>query len=71
MEKSYCRNCGNRLTLEDVGSCPNCGSPIRSTPTLAPDAEVPPDVEDPPDVEVPPVPETTGLGIRTRRVRRR
>ena len=65
MEKSYCRNCGNSLTLEDVGSCPNCGSPVRTTPALAPD------VEDPPDVEVPPVPETTGLGIRIRRVRRR
>jgi hypothetical protein len=61
MEKSYCRNCGNGLTLEDVGSCPNCGSPIRTTPAPAPA----------PASEVPPVPETPGLGTRTRRARRR
>jgi len=74
MEKSYCPNCGNKLTLEDdVGSCPSCGSPIRGTsaPAPAPAPEAVPVAKAPPAAEVPPVPRTPRLGTRTRRPGRR
>jgi len=79
MEKSYCANCGNRLMLEDVGNCPNCGSPIRGTrvpapppaPEAAPAPEAPPVAKAPPAAEVLPVPRTPRLGTRTRRPGRR